>query len=85
MNTETLSNIQAEVFGIICKHLEVEPDELQPSTSLVDDLNADSMALVTMVVAMEERFGMDVPNDVLRTFKTIGDITAYIETQAKDK
>lgn len=85
MDPNAVLNIQNEVIEIICNHLEVEPDQLHPSTSLKEDLNADSMALVAVVVAVEEKFSVDVPNDVLRTFQTIGDITAYIETQVKDK
>lgn len=85
MNTNAVLNIQNDVIEIICEHLEVEPDQLQPSTSLIGDLNADSMALVAVVTAVEEKFSVDVPNEILRTFKTIGDITAYIETRTKDQ
>jgi len=82
MNTDA-QTVHNEIIRIICDELDVEPDQLQPATSLTEDLKADSLALINLVMAIEEKFSVEVPNDALRTFKTIGDISSYVETRMK--
>jgi acyl carrier protein len=82
MNTDA-QTVQNEIIRIICDELDVTPDQLHPATSLVGDLKADSLALINLVMAIEEKFSVEVPNDALRTFNTIGDITSYVETRMK--
>jgi acyl carrier protein len=69
---------ESVVLKIITEELEVEPEELQPSVSLVDDLHADSLALINIVMKIEETFKIDVPDGDWRQLGTIGDIVAYV-------
>jgi acyl carrier protein len=75
--------VQAEIITMICDELDIGPDQIRPSTLLVEDLKADSLALISLVMTVEEKFDIRVPEEVLRSFKKIEDITKYVETQVK--
>jgi acyl carrier protein len=68
---------------MICDELDIGPDQIRPSTLLVEDLKADSLALISLVMTVEEKFDIRVPEEVLRSFKKIEDITKYVETQVQ--
>jgi acyl carrier protein len=75
-NTEA---VEAAVLQIIAEELDTRPENLLPTTSLVDDLHADSLALINIVMQIEEKFNIDVPEKDWRSLRTIGDILAYVE------
>jgi acyl carrier protein len=74
---DTLRKIQ----GIIAEQLEVAEGEVKPEKSLVDDLGADSLALVELVLALEEEFGVKIPDDKCDELKTVGDVVNYIKSK----
>jgi acyl carrier protein len=67
------------VKKVTCEELGVSESEVTESASFVDDLGADSLDLVELVMALEEEFGVDVPDDDAAGLKTVGDAVGYIE------
>lgn len=76
---------ETKVKEIICSQLEVSPDKVKPEASFIDDLKADSLAVVELVLALEEAFGIEIPDEDTEQIKTVGDAINYIKTHAKDK
>ena len=69
-----------KVKEIIIEELVLDEDvEIKPETSLMDDLEADSLDAVEIIMALEEEFGMEIPDEDAEDFKNIGDIVKYVE------
>ncbi len=73
---------EARVKEIIVEELGVEADKVTPEASFVDDLGADSLDTVELVMALEEEFGIDIPDEDAEKMRTVGDAVAYIEEHA---
>ena len=67
---------------LVVDHLGVEEDEVTMEASMQDDLGADSLDLVDLVMSVEEEFGVKVADEDLENIKTVGDIVNYIEDRA---
>ncbi|MGH3655590.1 MAG: acyl carrier protein [Micromonosporaceae bacterium] len=67
-----LAEILEEVAG-------VSPDDVTEDKSFTDDLDVDSLSMVEVVVAAEEKFGVKIPDDEVQNLKTVGDAVAYIK------
>jgi len=65
------------------EQLEVSPDRVKPEASFADDLKADSLAVVELVLALEETFKVEIPDEDTEKIKTVGDAINYIKTHAK--
>lgn len=74
---------EARVKEIIVEELGVEADKVTPEASFVDDLGADSLDTVELVMALEEEFGIDIPDEDAEKMRTVGDAVAYIEEHAE--
>ncbi len=74
-NEEILSGL-AEIVNEVAG---VETSEITREKSFVDDLDIDSLSMVEVVVAAEERFGVKIPDDEVKNLATVGDAVAYIE------
>lgn len=68
---------------IVGEQLGVDEVDLVPEASLLDDLGADSLDVVELVMALEEAFGIEVPDDDVENIRTISDIVQYIESRAE--
>jgi acyl carrier protein len=66
------------VQTIVGNQLGVEEKSLVPEANLLDDLGADSLDVVELVMALEEEFGIEVPDDDVENIRTVGDIVAYL-------
>jgi len=75
--------IEAKVKEKICEQLEVSPEQLRPEASFVDDLKADSLAVVELVLALEQEFKIEIPEEDTEQIKTVKDAVNYIKTHAK--
>ena len=75
--------IETKVKEIICNQLEVSPEQLRPEASFIDDLKADSLAVVELVLALEEQFKIEIPDEDTEQIKTVGDAVSYIKSHAK--
>jgi acyl carrier protein len=79
----TMSDIGERVKKIVVEHLGVEPDKVTDSASFIDDLGADSLDTVELVMAFEEEFGCEIPDDAAETILTVGDAVKFLEKNAK--
>lgn len=71
-------SIQDKVIRIIAEKLDVDPAEIVPGASLVDDLGADSLDLVELIMTMEEEFDIEIPDDDTQDLVTVKDAIDYI-------
>ena len=74
-----MSDIADRVKKIVVEHLGVEADQVTEGASFIDDLGADSLDTVELVMAFEEEFGVEIPDDAADTILTVGDAIKYIE------
>lgn len=65
---------------IISKELDVEEDKITMDTNLQEDLGADSLDAVELIMAIEEQFAITIPDDVAQKIRTVGDIINFLET-----
>src|SRR5215467_8005899 len=79
----TMSDIGERVKKIVVEHLGVEPDKVTENASFIDDLGADSLDTVELVMAFEEEFGCEIPDDAAETILTVGDAVKFLEKNAK--
>ena len=66
---------------ILADELELSEDEITMESDLVEDLGADSMAVVALIMSIEDEFGVEVPDEDVEKVKTIGDAVRYIEAK----
>ena len=77
------SAIEAKVKNIIADQLGVGEDEIKPESSFIEDLGADSLDIVELVMAMEEEFEVEIPDEEAENIKTVGDAINYVNTHKK--
>ncbi len=77
------SAIELKVKSIIADQLGVGEDEIKPESSFIEDLGADSLDIVELVMAMEEEFEVEIPDEEAENIKTVGDAINYINTHKK--
>jgi acyl carrier protein len=74
-----MSDISERVKKIVVEHLGVEADKVSETASFIDDLGADSLDTVELVMAFEEEFGCEIPDDAAETILTVGDAIKFLE------
>lgn len=74
--------IENQVRDIVCQQLDVDPEQVKMETSFVDDLGADSLAVVELVLALEEQFEIDIPDEDTEKLRTFKDAVDYIVSKA---
>ena len=72
-----------KVRDIIAKQLSVKPETVADESNIAEDLGADSLDLVEILMALEDEFGISIPDEVIPQIKTIKDIVAFIEENKK--
>ncbi len=77
------ADIEKQVHEIIVKQLEVSPEQIKATASFTDDLKADSLAVVELVLAFEEAFKIEIPDEDTEQIKTVGDAVNYIKSHVK--
>ena len=65
--------------AIIAEQLEIDVDEITYASKIIDDLGADSLDIVELVMSVEDEFGIEVPDEVLENMSTVEDMVKYIE------
>lgn len=78
MSTPT---IEERVRTIICDQLAVEKEKVTTGASFIEDLGADSLDIVELVMTMEEEFELDIPDEDAEKMKTVGDVVTYISSK----
>lgn len=79
-----MSTIEERVRKVVVEQLEVSDDQVTPEASFVDDLGADSLDTVELVMALEEEFGIEIPDDQAESIAQVKDAVKYIEDHASD-
>ena len=74
-----MSDVFERVKSIVVKHLETTPDKVTEKASFIDDLGADSLDNVELVMAFEEEFGVEIPDDAAEKIATVADAIKYID------
>jgi len=74
-------SVEEKVMEIISQKLNLSKDQIKPEASFVDDLGADSLDLVELVMAMEEAFGMEVPDEDAEKLRTVKDVIDYVKSK----
>ena len=80
---EPMSDIADKIKAIVVEHLGVEESKVTPEASFIDDLGADSQDTVELVMAFEEAFNVEIPEDAAEKIATVKDAIEYIEKQGK--
>ena len=73
-----MSDVFDRVKAIVVKHLEAPPEKVTEKVSFIDDLGADSLDNVELVMAFEEEFSIEIPDDAAEHIQTVGDAVAFI-------
>jgi acyl carrier protein len=76
-------SVEDRVKDIISEQLGVKKEEIKQESSFIDDLGADSLDTVEVVMALEEEFGVEIPDEDAEKITTVGEAVKYIETKAK--
>ncbi|HJD19596.1 MAG TPA: acyl carrier protein [Candidatus Avelusimicrobium excrementipullorum] len=79
----SVENVQERVKNIIVEQLGVEADQVKPEAQFVNDLGADSLDTVELIMALEEEFDIEIPDEKAEKIKTVGEAVSYIEANAK--
>ena len=77
-------NLEERVSEMIIEQLGATKEEIVPEASFIDDLGADSLDIVELVMAMEETFDIEIPDDDAEKIQTIGDAVAYLRDRLED-
>lgn len=78
-------SVEEKVKDIIVEQLGVTPEQVTPQASFIEDLGADSLDTVELVMAFEEEFGVEVPDEDAEKLQTVGDVIKYVEGKKSDK
>ena len=78
-------SVEQRVIEIVCEHLAVGKEKVTRNTSFIEDIGADSLDIVELVMELEEEFDIQIPDDQAEKIKTVGEAVDYIEAKIKDK
>lgn len=74
--------ILKKVIEILAEQLDVDADTINEDTRIAEDLNADSLDVVELLMAVEAEFDLEIPDEAIETMKTVGDVVNYIQDHA---
>ena len=78
-----MADISERVKDLVVEQLAVSQDQVSPQASFIDDLGADSLDTVELVMAFEEEFGIDIPDEDAEKMATVADAIKYLEENSK--
>ena len=76
------SDVETKVREIVCEQLGVAEDEVSSNASFTEDLGADSLDIVELIMAMEEEFETEIPDEEAEKIRTVGDAMSYVRSRA---
>lgn len=71
-----------KVVEIISEKFGVDKNDVSKDSLILEDLGADSLDIVELTMSLEDEVGCEIPDDILETFKTVGDVVSYLESQS---
>lgn len=78
-----MTEIDGKLKEIIVEQLSVDEDRIKAESSFIDDLGADSLDIVELVMTMEEKYDLEIPDEDAETLKTVGDALTYLKSKGK--
>ncbi len=85
MGSPELESLEARLVRIVAEQLGVEQEKVVPKASFTEDLNADSLDLVELIMALEEEFEVEIPEEDAEKIMTVGDAFNYLQEQAQQQ
>ena len=76
-----MSEVESQVKQIVVDHLGIDEAKVTPESKFIDDLGADSLDTVELVMAFEEKFGIEIPDDAAETIQTVQNAIDYIQSE----
>ena len=73
-----------KLIELLCEQLDIEADEVNENTDIVNDLGADSLDVVDLVMTLEDEFGIEVPDDAIESLRTVGDVVNFVDSHAQN-
>lgn len=83
--SEAAGSYEDRVRAIVAEQLSIQVGEVRLESAFIDDLGADSLDIVELVMAMEEEFGFEIPDEQAEKIRTVGDAVRYIQSQKPDQ
>ena len=80
-----MASVEERVIEIVCENLAVSKDQVSRTTSFVDDIGADSLDIVELIMELEEEFEINIPDEQAEKIKTVGEAIDYIEREIEKK
>lgn len=77
--------MQERIIDVLAKQLRIDPSEITADSSIMDDLGADSLDLVEILMTLESEMGITISDEDALTLKTVGDVTDYLERVTAEK
>jgi acyl carrier protein len=78
-------SVEQKVIEIVCEHLAVNKEQVTRNTNFIEDIGADSLDIVELIMELEEEFDIQIPDDQAEKIKTVGEAIDYIERETKKK
>ena len=78
-------SVEQKVIEIVCEHLAVNKEQVTRSTNFIEDIGADSLDIVELIMELEEEFDIQIPDDQAEKIKTVGEAVDVIEVAVKNK
>jgi acyl carrier protein len=82
---QTVASVEERVIDIVCENLGVSKEQVTRNTSFIEDIGADSLDIVELVMELEEEFEITIPDDQAEKIKTVGEAIDYIEREQAKK
>lgn len=80
-----MASVEERVIEIVCENLAVSKDQVKRETSFIDDIGADSLDIVELIMELEEEFEITIPDDQAEKIKTVGEAIDYIQKEIDKK
>ena len=74
-----------KVKEMLANQLNIEADKITETSKIIEDLGADSLDMIEMLMSLEEEFGLSIPDDKAEALKTVGDVSSFIDESLKNK
>lgn len=68
-----------KLIDLLCEQLDIEPDEVNENTDIINDLGADSLDVVDLVMTLEDEFDIEIPDEDIEGIRTVGELARYLE------
>ena len=78
-------SVEQKVIEIVCEHLAVNKEQVTRSTNFIEDIGADSLDIVELIMELEEEFDIQIPDDQAEKIKTVGEAIDYIQKEIDKK